>query len=87
MDIIKELESLLKTDVLVEVTAEIEALKQQIDKKPNKALKEELKYLEQVKQYFDEVVEDIRLGNLTPKDAQDIWDSLEEMKTENEDEI
>lgn len=87
MDIIKELETLLKTDVLVEVTAEIEALKQQIDKKPNKALKEELKYIEQVKQYFDEVVEDIRLGNLTPKDAQDIWDSLEEMRADNEDDI
>lgn len=87
MDIIKQLDTLLKTDVLVEVNAEIEALKQQIDKKPTKTLKEELKYLEQVKVYFDEVIEDIRLGNLSEKDAQDILDSLEEMKVDNQDEF
>lgn len=87
MNTIQQLETLLKTDVLVEVTAEIKALEQQIQKKPNKELKDELNYLNQVKQYFDEVLEDIRLGNLTQKDAQDILDSLEEMKTDNEDDI
>lgn len=87
MNTIQQLETLLKTDVLVEVTAEIKALEQQIKKKPNKELKDELNYLNQVKQYFDEVLEDIRLGNLTQKDAQDILDSLEEMKTDNEDDI
>lgn len=87
MNTIQQLETLLKTDVLVEVSAEIKALQQQIEKKSNKELKDELNYLEQVKQYFDEVLEDIRLGNLKETDAQDILDSLEEMKTENEDEI
>jgi phosphotransacetylase len=87
MNTIQHLENLLKTDVLVEVNAEIKALEQQIQKKPNKELKDELNYLKQVKQYFDEVVEDIRLGNLTQKDAQDILDSLEEMKADNEDDI
>lgn len=87
MNTIQQLETLLKTDVLVEVSAEIKALQQQIEKKSDKALKEELKYLEQVKLYFDEVLEDIRLGNLTTQDAQDILDSLEEMKVENEDDI
>lgn len=87
MNSIQQLETLLKTDVLVEVSQEIAALKEQLEKKPTKALKEELKYLEQVKQYFDEVLEDIRLDNLTPKDAQDILESLEEMKTENEDDF
>lgn len=87
MNTIQQLETLLKTDVLVEVSAEIKALQQQIEKKSNKELKDELNYLEQVKQYFDEVLEDIRLGNLKETDAQDILDNLEEMKTENEDEI
>lgn len=87
MSTINELETLLKNDVLVEVSQEIAALKQQLEKKSTKALKEELKYLEQVKQYFDEVLEDIRLGNLTQKDAQDILESLEEMKVENEDDL
>jgi len=87
MDTIKRLETLLKTDVLVQVIEDIEELNQQLQKKPTKALKEELVYMEQVKQYFDEVLEDIRLGNLKPNDAQDILESLEEMKTENEDDI
>jgi hypothetical protein len=87
MDTIKRLETLLKTDVLVQVIEDIEELNQQLQKKPTKALKEELEYMKQVKQYFDEVLEDIRLGNLKPNDAQDILESLEEMKTENEDDI
>jgi len=87
MDTIKHLETLLKTDVLVQVAEDIDELNQQLQKKPTQALKEELAYMEQVKQYFDEVLEDIRLGNLKTKDAQDILESLEEMKTENEEEI
>lgn len=87
MDTIKHLETLLKTDVLVQVAEDIDELNQQLQKKPTQALKEELAYMKQVKQYFDEVLEDIRLGNLKTKDAQDILESLEEMKTENEDEI
>lgn len=87
MHTIQHLETLLKTDVLIQVVEDIEELNQQLQKKPTKALKEELVYMQQVKQYFDEVLEDIRLGNLKKKDAQDILDSLEEMKTENEDDI
>lgn len=87
MDTIKHLETLLKTDVLVQVAEDIDELNQQLQKKPTQALKEELAYMKQVKQYFDEVLEDIRLGNLKTKDAQDILESLEEMKTENEEEI
>lgn len=87
MNQIQQLETLLKTDVLVEVSEEIEALKQQLKKKATKELKEELNYLEQVKQYFDEVLEDIRLGNLKEKDAQDILESLDEMRTDNEDDF
>ncbi len=87
MDTIKHLETLLKTDVLVQVAEDIDELNQQLQKKPTQALKEELAYMNQVKQYFDEVLEDIRLGNLKTKDAQDILESLEEMKTENEEEI
>lgn len=87
MHTIQHLETLLKTDVLIQVVEDIEELNQQLQKKPTKALKEELVYMQQVKQYFDEVLEDIRLGNLKEKDARDILDSLEEMKTENEDDI
>ncbi|MFA6788627.1 MAG: hypothetical protein WC149_06010 [Arcobacteraceae bacterium] len=87
MNTIQQLETLLKTDVLVEVSEDIKELEQQIQKKATKEFKEELKYMQEVKKYFDEVLEDIRLGNLTSKDAQDILDSLEEMKAENEDDI
>lgn len=85
MDIIKELEALLRKDVLVEVNDNIKELEDKIaNKKNNKALKEELDYMRQVKQYFDEVLLDIEHNNLTKKDAKDILESLEEMKVENE---
>ncbi|MFA7083942.1 MAG: hypothetical protein WC141_05340 [Arcobacteraceae bacterium] len=87
MNCIQQLETLLKTDVLLQVNEDIEELEQELQKKSNKALKEELLYMQQVKQYFDEVLEDIRLGNLKNNDAQDILESLEEMKTENEDDV
>ena len=84
MDYIKELEKLLKDDVLVEVNEDIKELEEQLKKKKNKALKEELEYMLQVKLYFDEVLLDIKNNTLSQDQALDILEGLEDMKIENQ---
>ncbi|XPV70505.1 MAG: hypothetical protein ACNI25_07955 [Halarcobacter sp.] len=85
MSKVKELEKLLENEVLVEVNESIKELETELSKKKkNKDLEEELKYMEQVKQYFDEVLLDISHDNLKEKDAIDILEALEEMELENQ---
>lgn len=85
MDYIKELEKLLKTDVLVEVNANVKELEEITKKKNNKSTKEELEYMKQVQLYFTEVLEDIEKNILTQEQALDILEGLEDMKIENQD--
>lgn len=84
MDYIKELEKLLKTDVLLEVEENIKEIENEISKKKTKALKEELNYMKQVKLYFDEVLIDIENNTLTQDQACDILEGLEDMKIDNQ---
>ena len=87
MSKIKELEELLKTDVLVEVNAEIEALEEMIKKeKNNKDLKIELEYMSDVKKFYDEVLLFIDKNKLTEEEAINILADLEDMRID-EDEI
>ncbi len=87
MSKIKELEELLKTDVLVEVNAEIEALEELIKKeKNNKDLKIELEYMSDVKKFYDEVLLFIDKNKLTEEEAINILADLEDMRID-EDEI
>ena len=87
MSKIKELEELLKTDVLVEVNAEIEALEELIKKeKNNKDLKIELEYMSDVKKFYDEVLLFIDKDKLTEEEAINILADLEDMRID-EDEI
>lgn len=85
MDYIKELEKILKEDVLVQVNSDINELEQQYSKKKNKALKDECDYMKQVKLYFDEVLIDMENNKLTQEQALDILEGLEDMKVENQD--
>jgi len=80
MDKIKELEDLLRNDVLVEVNGTINEL----SNKKGKDAKEELAYMNDVKKYFDEVLIDIENNILTQEDAIDILEGLEDMKVENQ---
>lgn len=84
MDYIKELETLLKTDVLVEVNKDVQELEKEYSQKKKKAIKEELEYMLQVKLYFDEVLIDIENKTLTQEQALDILEGLEDMKVENQ---
>ena len=46
--------------------------------------KDELKYLEEMKAYFDEVELDISNNNITEEDALDILEILEDMRLDKE---
>jgi len=81
MNKIQELEKLLKEDVLVELEENIDELLDIVEgKKSSKEDKDELKYMEDIKLYFDEVLLDIENNNLKDEDAIEILEVLEEMR-------
>ncbi|WP_122893132.1 hypothetical protein [Arcobacter peruensis] len=81
MSKIQELEKLLKEDVLPEVEENIDELLDIVEgKKSTKEDKDELKYMEDIKLYFDEVILDIENNNLKDEDAIEILEVLEEMR-------
>lgn len=84
MSNIKKLEELLKTDVLVEIHENIKELETALENKKDRILKEELKYMNDVKKYFDEVIIDIEKKTITEAEALDILEGLEDMRTENQ---
>lgn len=88
MSKIKELENILKTDVLVEVNDEINAIKKLISKQKNSSeLQDELVYMEDVKKYYDEVLVHIEKNLLKEEEAIQILEDLEDMRADEEDEI
>jgi len=84
MNYIEDLEKLLTSDVLIEVEKDIKELESLLGKKAKKSIKEELEYMLQVKQYFDEVLLDIKNNSITQQQALDILEGLEDMKIENQ---
>ena len=87
MSKIKELETILKTDVLIEVEEEIKAINELLLKnKDNKNLKIELEYMQDVKKFYDEALNHIEKGILSEEDSSNILLDLEDMR-EDEDEI
>ncbi len=84
MDYIKQLEELVKEDVLVEVNENIREIRAELSKKSTNDLKEELEYMKQIKQYFDEVLADIANNTISQEEALDIIEGLEDMRAENQ---
>ena len=88
MSKIKELEKILKTDVLIEVNNEITAIKKLMTKqKNNSELQDELVYMEDVKKYYDEVIIHIEKNLLKEEEAIQILEDLEDMRADEEDEV
>ncbi|MCG3651770.1 hypothetical protein L5F32_05745 [Aliarcobacter butzleri] len=87
MNKIKELEKILKTDVLIEVQAEIDALEKLIAKKTSTDLENELEYMLDIKKFYNEALALIEKGKLTQKEATNILLDLEDMRADDEDEI
>ena len=88
MSKIKELEEILKNDVLIEVNEEIEALNKLISKeKKNKDLQIELEYMLDVKKFYDEALLHIEKNSLTEEQAMNLLADLEDMRADDEDEV
>ncbi|MCT7552757.1 hypothetical protein ACN9JU_06920 [Aliarcobacter butzleri] len=87
MNKIKELEKILKTDVLIEVQAEINALEKLIAKKTSTDLENELEYMLDIKKFYNEALALIEKGKLTQEEATNILLDLEDMRADDEDEI
>ncbi|MDY0192125.1 MAG: hypothetical protein RBR93_01250 [Aliarcobacter butzleri] len=87
MNKIKELEKILKTDVLIEVQAEIDALEKLIEKKTSTDLENELEYMLDIKKFYNEALALIEKGKLTQEEATNILLDLEDMRADDEDEI
>ncbi|MDK2061680.1 hypothetical protein ACN09X_03715 [Aliarcobacter butzleri] len=87
MNKIKELEKVLKTDVLIEVQAEIDALEKLIAKKTSTDLENELEYMLDIKKFYNEALALIEKGKLTQEEATNILLDLEDMRADDEDEI
>jgi hypothetical protein len=82
---IEKLAKILKEELIPELNENLEEMMDIIDSGDcSKDDKDELKYLEEMKAYFDEVELDIENNNLTEEDALDILEVLEEMRLDKE---
>ena len=87
MNVIEQLEKLLKTEVLIQVDEEIATVKKFLAKqKDSEDLKIELEYMLDVKKYYDQVISHIEKKILSEEDAVKILQDLEDMR-EDEDDI
>lgn len=84
MSHIQQLKNLVKDDVLLEVNENIQEIRNELSKKSTNDLKEELEYMKQIKQYFDEVIADIENNTISEEEALDIIEGLEDMRAENQ---
>jgi len=85
MSNIKELEILLKEDILVEVADNIAELEKELKKKSNRGIQDDLKYMQDIKAYFDEAILNIDNGSMTEEIASEMLEDLESMKTDEHD--
>ena len=86
MSAIKELEKILKTEVLIQVNEEIKTIEKFISKqKDSEDLKTHLEYMLDVKKYYDEVLIHIEKNILSEEDAVKIIQDLEDMSDDEDD--
>ena len=87
MNVVDQLEKLLRTEVLIQVEEEIATVKKFLAKqKDSEDLKIELEYMLDVKKYYDQVIAHIEKKILSEEDAVKILQDLEDMR-EDEDDI
>lgn len=85
MDIKKELEHLIKDEVLVEIEDYIDELFELIAaKKDNFNVKEELVQMQEMKKDFEEMLTDLVHGDIDEEEAQEIYDEILDMRKEQE---
>ncbi len=86
MNVIDQLEKLLKTEVLVQVEEEIQTIEKFLAKqKDSEDLKIELDYVLDVKKYYNQVLLHIEKKILSEEDAVKILQDLEDMRDDEDD--
>ncbi len=86
MNVIEQLEKLLKTEVLIQVNEEIETIEKFLKKqKDSEDLKIELEYMLDVKKYYEQVLLHIEKKILKEDDAVKILQDLEDMREDEDD--
>jgi F0F1-type ATP synthase delta subunit len=84
MSIQKELENLIKNEVLVEIEDYIDELFEIIAaKKEDDEIKEELKQMQEMKKDFEEMLADLVHGDIDDEEAKEIIDEINEMRKED----
>lgn len=85
MSKIKELEDVLKNDLIVELKKSIEELTKIVKKKQNdKEAKEELQDMKDLAEDFEAVLEDIKNGDMSEEEASEILKELESRRFEDD---
>ena len=84
MSIQKELENLIKNEVLVEIEDYIDELFEIIAaKKEDDEIKEELKQMQEMKKDFEEMLADLVHGDIDDEEAKEIIQEINEMRKED----
>jgi hypothetical protein len=88
MSIQKELEDLIKNEVLIEIEDYIDELFEIIaSKKEDENTKEELTQMQEMKKDFEDMLVDLANGEIDDEEAQEIIEEINDMrKEEDEDE-
>ena len=87
MSIQKELEELIKNEVLIEIEDYIDELFEIIAaKKEDDDIKEELKHIQEMKKDFEDMLVDLANGEIDDEEAQEIMEEINDMRKEEDDE-
>ena len=87
MSIKKELEELIKNEVLVEIEDYIDELFELIaSKKDSFNVKEELQQMQEMKKDFEDMLNDLVHGDISDEEAQEIFEEIIDMRKEEEEE-
>ena len=86
MSIQKELEDLIKNEVLIEIKDYIDELFEIIAaKKDDDNIKEELKQLQEMKKDFEDMLTDLVHGDIDEEECKEIIEEINDMRKEDED--
>ena len=85
MSIQRELEDLIKNEVLVEIEDYIDELFEIIAaKKENDEIKEELKQIQEMKKEFEDMLVDLVHGDIDDEECEEIIAEINDMRKEDE---
>jgi len=87
MSIQKELENLIKDEVLVEIEDYIDELFEIIAaKKEDDSIKEELKEMQEMKKDFEDMLVDLANGDIDDEECKEIIEEINEMRKDEDEE-